>query len=149
MHIEEVNQTAGRDFDFGLEYAPWLAAAARKVVVARGENGETREGEIAVGAATVFPIGAECAVIAGEGAFDLPGLIQVGLACRGVDDFLQAEDVGVELEHHLHNAFGHNAQVKSTRLVDVVSGDTEMRVHHCCRSITQPNSSVARSVTGR
>ncbi len=149
MHVEEMNQAAWSDFDFGLEDAARLAAAAREVVVARGENGKTRKGEIAVGAAAILAISAELALVAGEGALDLAGLVEVGLARWGVDHFLKAEDVGIEFEHDLHNALGDNAQVKSTRLVDVVSDDAEMRVHHCCRSITQPNSSVARSVTGR
>jgi len=59
MHVEQMNEAAGRDFDLGLEHASRFAAAAGEIVVARGEHGETREREIAVGASAIDSIGSE------------------------------------------------------------------------------------------
>jgi hypothetical protein len=122
--VEHV-QGGAVDAEIHAQTAPRLAAVAGQVAAQRREHRQPREHGVAVGAA------AERARLAHhDGHAELRGQVGrlVGVPhAVGPHDFLQADDVGVDLPDHPGDAIDVAAPVEPDATMDVVAGGDQRR----------------------
>ena len=124
MKVENVQQAALSKVNICSQASATFAPADGNVMILGMVDGKTRENQISVGPASVFPIFAQFRVIP-KFFCKIRGLLIPPVSPFPADHLLKSDDVRIHLAQHLGDALGTNPSIQTTALVDVVGGDAQ------------------------
>src|SRR5947209_19697040 len=100
MNIEQMNDLAGHDLKVATNAAARLAGRRREIVHFHLLHGKTAENYIAIGRTAKFPSLAD-PVFEADRIGKIARLVLLPAAAAEAYDFLQGDDVGIELAQHI------------------------------------------------
>lgn len=130
VDVEDMQDAAVLEADVGLQAAAAFAAACRNIVVLRIVNRITGKKDIAVSApfvATILPYFGMVAEFLGH----IAGLLMLATFALEADDFLQRDNISVQLAQDLRDAIWADTPIQAPALMDIVSGHAHARRSVC------------------